>query len=187
MDRNILKGITPESLREGVRRVVVSLQQMQVENYGDFAVLADKLADAMAKGSPDERDPYFDWNYNLSPDAPGYFQTYTFDHDVNSMVRFLDNVKTIEEGSMGPTDEIMNQFNIKFDSFFSSEEKEREERARKRQERAMSDKPEPYEVPEKRSLGRPHMLGWLDLLDEDTNGNNASKFESDDWEEISSA
>jgi len=179
------EDITPEALREGLRRIVVSLQQMQVENYGDLAILADKLADAMAKGTPDERDPYFDWNYNLSPDAPGYFQTYTFDHDVNSMVRFLDNVKTIEEGSMGPTDEILNQFNINFDTLFRNEETDREERARQRQERAGSDKPEPYDVPEKRALGRPHMLGWLDLLDEDTNG-DASTFESDDWQEISS-
>jgi len=182
------EGIEPEALREGVRRLVVSLQQMQIENYGDFAILADKLADAMAKGSPDERDPYFDWNYNLSPDAPGFFQTYTFNHDVNSMVRFLDNVKTIEEGSMGPTDELLNQFNINFNTFFG-DDNDKEEQTRKRIERMTSSDDgdiEPYDVPEKRALGRPHDLGWLSLLDEEPDTSaDASKFEADEWEEIS--
>mmetsp|Transcript_12752 Transcript_12752/g.19256 ORF Transcript_12752/g.19256 Transcript_12752/m.19256 type:complete len:580 (-) Transcript_12752:35-1774(-) len=180
--------ITPEGLREGMRRVVCQCQQMQIDSYGDFTILIEKLSDAIAKGSPDERDPYFDWNYNPDADAPGYFQTYTFDHDINSMVRFLDNAKTVEEGSMGPTEEIVNQFQVGMNFFQDNEKAEREEKYRLKKQNVIDDGP--YEPPEKRAIGRPHMMGWLEALDDDYGENKGysdpQKFEADDWEEIPS-
>lgn len=46
-----------------------------------------------------------------------------------------------------------------------------------------------YVVPEDRAIGRPHMMGWLDLLGEDeelTGGKdgNEEAFEADKWEEV---
>ena len=40
-------------------------------------------------------------------------------------------------------------------------------------------------VPEDRAIGRPHMLGWLDLLGEDEEGGvlEEEAFEADKWEE----
>lgn len=48
---------------------------------------------------------------------------------------------------------------------------------------------EEYETPEERSAGRPHNVGWLDLLgDEEANGieydDDDSFYESDNWREI---
>ena len=45
-----------------------------------------------------------------------------------------------------------------------------------------------YVVPEDRAIGRPHMMGWLDLLGEDEELTGAGKeeeaFEADKWEEM---
>ncbi len=51
-----------------------------------------------------------------------------------------------------------------------------------------------YEVPEERAIGRPHMMGWLDLLGEDEEltgtgkggdgGKKEESFEADKWEEV---
>ena len=53
-----------------------------------------------------------------------------------------------------------------------------------------------YDVPEDRAIGRPHMMGWLDLLGDDeelTGGDKkegsekeaaAETFEADKWEEV---
>ncbi len=52
-----------------------------------------------------------------------------------------------------------------------------------------------YVVPEDRAIGRPHMMGWLDLLgeDEELMGDGSKKsegkdreetFEADKWEEV---
>ena len=46
---------------------------------------------------------------DLSGDGPGYFQTYTFDHDRQSMVRFLDNAKGIEQGEVGGAESVFDQ------------------------------------------------------------------------------
>jgi hypothetical protein len=47
-----------------------------------------------------------------------------------------------------------------------------------------------YKVPDARSAGRPHNLGWLDLLgDEEITGGSSDKsdeevYESDNWREV---
>ena len=43
-----------------------------------------------------------------------------------------------------------------------------------------------YDVPEDRAIGRPHMMGWLDLLgdDEELTGVKTEEFEADKWEEV---
>lgn len=43
-----------------------------------------------------------------------------------------------------------------------------------------------YVVPEDRAVGRPHMLGWLDILGDDEEGGKMTEesFESDKWEEV---
>ena len=51
-----------------------------------------------------------------------------------------------------------------------------------------------YVVPEDRAIGRPHMMGWLDLLGEDEeltgggsnggDGKGEETFEADKWEEV---
>jgi len=46
-----------------------------------------------------------------------------------------------------------------------------------------------YEVPEDRAIGRPHMMGWLDLLGDDeeagiTGDDKEESFEADKWEEV---
>lgn len=50
---------------------------------------------------------------------------------------------------------------------------------------------EEYKTPDQRSCGRPHNLGWLNLLgDEELYGENSSEeeagdaFESDNWREV---
>jgi hypothetical protein len=85
------RDITPEGLREGMRRFYQQLDNMQIDPYGDITNKVDDLHAAMCVGTPDERDPYTEYLANLSPEGPGYFQTYTFDHAKRSIVRFLDN------------------------------------------------------------------------------------------------
>lgn len=42
-------------------------------------------------------------------------------------------------------------------------------------------------MPEDRAIGRPHMMGWLDLLAEDEElGVKEDTFEADKWEEVKS-
>ena len=85
------RGITPEGLREGMRRLYQQLENMQIDPYGDLTNKLEDLFHAMAVGTDDERDPYFDYLANIDSNGPGYFQTYTFNHAKQSIVRFLDN------------------------------------------------------------------------------------------------
>lgn len=83
--------ITPEALREGVRRLYQQFDNMQIDPYGDLTNILDKLYKAMAVGTEDERDPYNEYLGNMDPNGPGYFQSYTFNHERLSLVRFLDS------------------------------------------------------------------------------------------------
>lgn len=83
--------ITPEALREGMRRLDQQLDNMQIDPYGDLKNILDKLCKAMAVGTDDERNPYDEYLANKDPNGPGYFQSYTFDHERLSLVRFLDS------------------------------------------------------------------------------------------------
>ncbi len=103
------EGITPEGLREGLRRLEIQLSNMQIDPYGDLKNVMSRLVDTMAVGTDDARDPYVSHLYNTGKDGPGYFQTYTFNHDRQSLVRFLDNAKEIQQGSIGPTSNLLDQ------------------------------------------------------------------------------
>jgi hypothetical protein len=85
------EGITPEGLREGMRRLDQQLDNMQIDPYGDLKNILDKLCKAMAVGTDDERNPYDEYLANKDPKGPGYFQSYTFNHEKLSLVRFLDS------------------------------------------------------------------------------------------------
>jgi hypothetical protein len=85
------RGITPEGLREGMRRFYQQLGNMQIDPYGDLTKKVGDLYRAMAVGTDEERDPYTAYELSIKPDQPGFFQTYTFDHNKKSLVRFLDN------------------------------------------------------------------------------------------------
>ena len=60
-------------------------------------------------GTDDARDPYDVYLANLDVNGPGYFQTYTFDHDRQSMVRFLDNANGVQEGDIGGAESVFDQ------------------------------------------------------------------------------
>jgi hypothetical protein len=85
------EGITPEGLREGMRRLDQQLDNMQIDPYGDLKNILNKLCKAMAVGTDDERNPYDEYLANKDPKGPGYFQSYTFNHEKLSLVRFLDS------------------------------------------------------------------------------------------------
>lgn len=84
------EDITPEALREGMRRLHQQLDNMQIDPYADLTNVLEKLMFALAVGSDDELDPYQPYLGSTDPRGPGYFQTYTFNHDKLSLVRFLD-------------------------------------------------------------------------------------------------
>ena len=85
------EGISPEGLREGVRRLYQQFDNMQIDPYGDLTNILDKLYKAMSVGTDDERDPYEAYLGNVDAKGPGYFQSYTFNHERLSLVRFLDS------------------------------------------------------------------------------------------------
>jgi hypothetical protein len=85
------RGITPEGLREGMKRFYQQLENMQIDPYGDITNKVEALHSAMAVGTNDERDPYVPYLANVDPNGPGFFQTYTFNYAKQSIVRFLDN------------------------------------------------------------------------------------------------
>ena len=103
------EGIDADSLREGLRRLDVALANMQIDPYGDIKNVVNRLCEAVSVGSDDERDPYIPYLNNLDADGPGFFQTYTFNHDRQSLVRFLDNAKEIQQGGIGPTGNLFDQ------------------------------------------------------------------------------
>ena len=148
------EGITPEGLREGLRRLICQLDNMQIDPYGDIVNILEKLHRAMSIGTDDERDPYAAYIANPRMDGPGSFQTYTFNHEKLSRVRFLDSQY---EGTGGvdraPSKGIGGLF-----SFGQAEP-------------APQSKPVDtgsfYKVPPARAAGRPHELGWLDALNGD--------------------
>ena len=65
------ENVSPESLREGVRRLDVQLSNMQIDLYGDLKNVVGRLCDAIAVGTDDARDPYEPYLMDLSGDGPG--------------------------------------------------------------------------------------------------------------------
>ncbi len=103
------EGITPTALREGLRRLDVALSNMQIDPYGDLKNIVGRLCEAVSVGTDDARDPYIPYLYNLDKNGPGFFETYTFNHDRQSLVRFLDSAKEIQQGGIGPTSGLLDQ------------------------------------------------------------------------------
>jgi hypothetical protein len=106
-------NIDPASLREGLRRLYQQMFNMQIDPYGDLTMTLWNLCVATSVGTNDARDPYEEYignvrgtNYETNP---GYFQTYTFDHDKNSLVRFLDSARPIDGATASNPDEISRQ------------------------------------------------------------------------------
>lgn len=150
------EGITPEGLREGMRRFYEQLSNMQLDPYGDLTNVVLKLVGAMSVGTNDERDPYALFLGNTDPNGPGYFETYTFNHDKQSLVRFFDSQYETSRNLEAP-----QQLEMELPDFFGFGGKEKP-KAR------LAEKNEgdtTYRVPTTRAAGRPHDLGWLDLLD----------------------
>jgi hypothetical protein len=104
------EGITPEALREGMRRLLQQLDSMYLDPYADIRNVVDKLQRAMCVGTDDERDPYEPYLQSLSVDSPAYFQTYTFNHNPMSLVRFLDAKKFEPTQQNSAVSEMENPF-----------------------------------------------------------------------------
>jgi hypothetical protein len=156
--------ISPEGLREGLRRLVIQLENMQVDPYGDIVNILERLIKATEVGTDDARDPYAVYLASKDRKGPGRFQTYTFNHEKLSLVRFLDNqyegknevgVPLPVAASNGDGDFFGGLFN-----FGADEEPEQAPRREPVEESTV------YKVPQIRSLGRPHALSWLDELNE---------------------
>jgi len=152
--------ITPEALREGMRRLLAQLDSMYLDPYADIRNVVDKLQRAMVIGTDDARSPYDPYLNDLSSESPGYFQTYTFNHGPMSLVRFLDTKKFDPEKQNNDKEEDENPFTSFFQDFGGNSKPKN-----KIQASPFDDSGE-YIVPKGRSLGRPHNMNWLESLDE---------------------
>ncbi|GAX22821.1 hypothetical protein FisN_24Lh104 [Fistulifera solaris] len=150
------EGIDGAGLREGVRRLRAQMENMQIDPYGDLTRLLEKLEAAMAVGTEDERDPYLP--YLTKNDGPGSFQTYTFNHEKLSLVRFLDGqYNNVENAASKPKGMGLGDL-FNFGGSLPTAPSSPVPSA------------DSYKVPEARAMGRPHELGWLDLLNDKPEG-----------------
>ena len=106
-------NIDPASLREGLKRLYQQMFNMQIDPYGDLTMTLWNLCEATSVGTDDARDPYEEYIANVEgtdyASNPGFFQTYTFDHDKNSLVRFLDSAKSIDGSTATNPEEVSRQ------------------------------------------------------------------------------
>ena len=106
-------NVDASSLREGLRRLYQQMFNMQLDPYGDLTMTLWNLCVATSVGTEDARDPHEEYIANIRGTKyetnPGFFQTYTFDHDKNSLVRFLDSAKVIEKGTAGSAEDVTRQ------------------------------------------------------------------------------
>lgn len=164
------EGITPEGLREGVRRVYAQLENMQVDPYADICNVLEKLVLAMSVGTDDERDPYTPYLANRDLNGPGSFPTYTFDHDQLSLVRFLDGQyeRAGNVASSGPRSSSLGGLAGLFNLGSKSPTPDRAPTS--------ASSGATYKVPEARAAGRAHELGWLDILSDDKDEGYDTRF-----------
>lgn len=158
-----MEGITPEALREGMRRLLVQFENMQLDPYGDITNLIDRLCAAAALGTDDERDPYVAYLASRDKDAPGSFQTYTFDAEPLSRVRFLDS----QYERAGAKEKQPRSVPVGGGGFFNFGGDQAAAAPEPKLPAKEASSGERYKVPQVRALGRPHELGWLDLLKEE--------------------
>jgi hypothetical protein len=181
------RGITPEGLREGMRRFYQQLDNLQIDPYADITNKVQDLCYAMAVGTDDAFDPYLEYLgfATLNKDNPAYYETYTFNASPNSVVSFMDNQYESAgnniETFIGPTPSVddataskSRTFNNPLDGFFKAGGDNPIESLFG--DLGMGDKDlrsEPpaetedpvTRVPKERSIGRSHEAGWLDVLD----------------------
>lgn len=171
------RGITPEGLREGMRRLYIQLENMQLDPYADVTMKVEQLYKAMAVGTDDARDPYEKYlssEASIDPNNPAFFETYTFNYPVQSLVRFLDNTyesaggmsqlvgpkpkveasPESESGDSNPFGALTNMFN----SIGDMGEKNL------RAEPKIQEDNRPYNTPKERAVGRQHDLRWFEEL-----------------------
>jgi hypothetical protein len=189
------EGITPAGLREGMRRLLQQLDNLQTDPYGDLFNIMERLIKAMEVGSDDgARDPYAVYLANKDRNGPGAFQTYTFNHDQLSLVRFLDS-QYVREGATGEGKSAPlgggsggGSNDGGFGGLFNfggmggiggiggggggggptaAAQPARTEPNGKTQA--------PYKVPDVRAVGRPHELGWLELLKEPSSTGSSNR------------
>ena len=107
------ENVDPASLREGLHRLYQQMFNMQIDPYGDLTMTLWNLVVATSVGTDEARDPYEEYIANVQgtkyENNPGFFQTYTFNHDKNSLVRFLDSAKVIEKGTAGSAEDVGRQ------------------------------------------------------------------------------
>jgi len=169
------RGITPEGLREGVRRLYQQLENMQLDPYADITMKVEQLYAAMSVGTDDARDPYLKYlSYEASEDPtnPAYFETYTFNYPQVSMVRFLDNMYPSKGGLNGlvgpqpeaPKDETKSPFDGLSDGFNNLLGQMKGERSLRVEPVYEEDDNAFYVPPKERAIGRQHDLGWFEEL-----------------------
>lgn len=171
------RGITPEGLREGVRRLYQQLENMQVDPYADLTMKVEQLYAAMSVGTDDARDPYLKYlSFEASDDknSPAYFETYTFNYPSSSMVRFLDNTypstggisqligppPSKAETPEGETSSPLDGLSTGFNNLIGQMKGERNLRV----EPQLINDNSPYKVPKERAIDREHDLGWFEEL-----------------------
>jgi hypothetical protein len=156
------ESITPQALREGLRRLAAQLENMQPDPYGDIYNIIVRLVDAVSVGTDDLTDAFYkDYLGNQdSVNGPGSFQTYTFNHAPLSRVRFLDG----QYPSATSRGVDLQKRSVEDDGFFGLDNL-MGQRKDLRSEPVVDTTP--YKVPVERAVGRPHELGWLDLLNDD--------------------
>lgn len=152
--------ISPEGLREGLRRLVAQLDQMQVDPYGDIVNILERLLKALQVGTDDARDVYGPYVANRDRQGPGSFPTYTFNHERQSLVRFLDSqyegTNDVAPPPAADSNPLSNLFNFGGPAAAPA--------AAPVRTAPTDEQEEVYKVPQARAAGRPHELGWLDLL-----------------------
>jgi len=159
------EGIRPEALREGLRRLEVQMSTKEIDPYSDIQLYLAKLLPVLDVGSDDIHNAYADVTSIGNPDGPGRFQTYTFNHDKRSLVRFLDFAEDIKQGSIGPVDNIVEQLSTEAGDLFGFfNNKEKDEAAAAKRLAQFGEEVVEYEPPADRAAGRPHNLGWLEAL-----------------------
>ncbi|VEU41172.1 unnamed protein product [Pseudo-nitzschia multistriata] len=182
------RGITPEGLREGVKRLGQQLDNMQIDPYADITMKIEQLYAAMAVGSDDATDPYakyLGFQASEDPNNPAYFETYTFNHAKKSLVRFMDDTYPSVGGiaeMIGPppakgeneNEEKKNPFEGLTNGLNNIMGQIKGERTL-RVEPSYDDDATPYVVPKERSIGRKHDQGWFEELNAD-DGNPKDRF-----------
>lgn len=167
-----VNSITPDALREGMRRLLIQLESLPIDPYGDLSNLLESLIVAMSKGSDEAESPFNPIVLSLNENDPGYIETYTFNTYSKSLLKTLDidlrnkraklprgrvayKAPPREKKSKKKEPEKPRDFSLK-SIYFSMKKPLREDPD------YLADEELPYTPPACRNLGRPHELGWYE-------------------------